>query len=80
MGDIVKIHDMSFRLAKEIAGTLKISYHLSNYIILRKKCNVEEIFCDAGTDILDADNIVSYMRNKKDGYTYYFSEEVASFG
>ena len=74
-----KTVDISDDIVNEICSSLNIGYCHSNYVVFRKKENIDELFCISGSDIINADNIVSQMNNKKDGYLYYFSEEVTLF-
>lgn len=75
----MKATDIGDDLAREIAGDNHIYYHLSSYVIFRKKGVIEELFCVSTTDIIDAINIVSHMESKNDGWSYWHSEEVVLF-
>ena len=58
------------------------TYRHSNYLVLRRKehtINENEIFCYAGSDIMDASNIASEMNGLDDGWCYFTSDEVTSF-
>jgi len=80
LGDGLRTVDISEEDTKYICYKLDKSYRHSNYLVLRYNDSGEnQIFCYAGSDIIDADNIASVMNALNDGWAYYKSDEVTSF-
>ncbi|MDD5006454.1 MAG: hypothetical protein PHS93_08035 [Candidatus Omnitrophica bacterium] len=72
----MEVENIDEKLVLKICNELKLHYHFSNYFVIKNKDGIESIFCYAGSDIINADNICSIMNQEDKTAEYYFSQEV----